>query len=496
MTKTSVLIVEDEGIVAADLACTLGNLGYEVVGTAVAAGEAVRLAFSLHPRIILMDISLQDRKDGIEAAEEIRSQMDVPVIYLTAHSDSATLERAKVTEPFGFILKPFDARELATAIEMALYKHQTERRLRDSEQRLSIAKDAAQLGIFDHDAVSGIIHWDDRTRGLWGVAVDTPVTFELFLSGLHPDDRAKVQAAVDSAFDPEGNGEYLAEYRVINLFDQTERWIASTGRTFFTDGRCVRCVGTVQDVTLRKRDEEEIARLNAKLEAKVLDLEEANKDLEAFNHTVSHDLRNHLNKISLGCQTIDMLGSDKLDVESRWYLTATSESVSRMSGLIDDLLRFSRVNHAELRHEKVDLSETARAVSEALRAGERERRAAFSIAEGVVAWGDPGLLRVVLENLLGNAWKFTGSRETAAIEFGTTKIDGETVLFVRDNGIGFNGAEAENIFDPFRRLPETAAFRGHGIGLATVARIIRRHGGRVWAEGIPDRGAIIYFTLP
>lgn len=496
MGKIAVLVVEDEEIVAADLAGTLGILGYEVAGTAGTGEEAIEMAERLRPQVVLMDIWLQGQSDGIEAAQEIRRRLDVPVIYLTAHSDPATLERAKITGPFGYILKPFDQRDLTTAIQMALFKHQSDRRLRESEQRLNMAKDAAHLGIYDHDIAAGVIHWDDRMRELWGVGADIPITHELFMSGLHPEDRVPTQLAIDRASDPKGDGEFLAEYRVRNLFDQTERWVESNAKAIFAEERCVRFVGIVQDITSRKRYEEDIARLNAILAAKISDLEEANQQLEGFNRMVSHDLRNPLNHIHMACLIIEELNGDKFGEETKDYLHLIGKTVHRMSALIDDLLKFARVNHSDLRRERVNLSEAALSVAECLKATEADRRSDIMVAGGVIVWGDPGLLRVVLENLIGNAWKFTGMREMAVIEFGATEIDGEPAFFVKDNGIGFNSAEAAEIFTPFKRLAESSGFKGHGIGLATVERIIRRHGGKVWAEGVPDKGAAIYFTLP
>ena len=166
-----------------------------------------------------------------------------------------------------------------------------------------------------------------------------------------------------------------------------------------------------------------------------------------------------------------------------------------MNRLIDALLNFSRLTRVEPRRETVDLSGMAQEVAAELTLTEPARRVTFRIAEGITVNGDANLLRVVLENLLGNAWKYTGMREEAVIEFGVTEIDGKPACFVRDNGPGFDMADAEKLFIPFQRLPGAEEFRGHGIGLATVERIIRRHGGRVWAEGEPGKGATFYFTF-
>jgi signal transduction histidine kinase len=167
-----------------------------------------------------------------------------------------------------------------------------------------------------------------------------------------------------------------------------------------------------------------------------------------------------------------------------------------MNDLISTLLTFSSSSRGEVRQEVINLSAVAKSVSEDLRLNAPNRKVIFHIAEGVEGIGDAALLRVVLTNLIGNAWKYTGTREEAVIEFGVTQIEGQETFFVKDNGTGFDMADADGLFTPFTRLPGADAFRGFGIGLATVARIIQRHGGRVWATSEREKGATFYFTLP
>lgn len=251
----------------------------------------------------------------------------------------------------------------------------------------------------------------------------------------------------------------------------------------------------VSDVTDHKRAEEEIERLNTELAARAAELEAANRELEAFNFTVAHDLRKPLTTVNGYCEVIREQCGDKLDEQCKSYLQEAYDGTWRMNRLIDTLLNFSRLSHVELRRETVDLSAMAQALAAELKLAEPARRATFRITEGISVTGDASLLHIVLENLLGNAWKYTGKREEAVIEFGMTEIDGRPACFVRDNGPGFAAADAEKIFIPFQRLPGVEEYRGFGIGLATVDRIIRRHGGKVWAEGEPGNGATFYFTL-
>jgi PAS domain S-box-containing protein len=261
------------------------------------------------------------------------------------------------------------------------------------------------------------------------------------------------------------------------------------------DGQPMHVAGVAFDITERKQAEEEIERLNLSLAARAAELEDVNRELEAFNYSVAHDLRNPLNVISSYCQVIQEMCGDKLDEHCKEYLHETYGGTMRMNRLIEALLQFSRLVHAELNRERVDLSSIAKEVAGELKGMEPARRVEVRIADRIDANGDANLLRVVLANLLGNAWKYTVTREDAVIEFAATEIDGQPVFLVQDNGNGFDMAYADKPFAPFQRLPGAEECRGFGIGLATVERIIRRHGGRVWAEGELGKGATFYFTL-
>jgi PAS domain S-box-containing protein len=252
----------------------------------------------------------------------------------------------------------------------------------------------------------------------------------------------------------------------------------------------------ISDISKRKRTEEEIVRLNADLSARAAELEDANQELEAFNYTVAHDLRNPLNVISGYCQVMKELCGANIGEQCRRYIQETYDGTLRMNRLIEALLNFSRLVHVELNRDRVDLSNMTKEVVEELKGpGTAARRVDIRIADGIVANGDAILLRMVLANLLDNAWKYTATQEEAVIEFGATDIDGKPVYFVRDNGSGFNMADANKLFAPFQCLPNAEKNRGFGIGLATVQRVVRRHRGRVWAESEPGKGATFYFTL-
>jgi PAS domain S-box-containing protein len=243
-----------------------------------------------------------------------------------------------------------------------------------------------------------------------------------------------------------------------------------------------------KDITERKRTEEAIKTSNQQLQA-------ANKELEAFSYSVSHDLRAPLRSIDGFSQALLEDCAATLAPESAAHLQRIRRASQHMAQLIDDLLNLSRITRSELQRVPVDLSALTQGIVDGLRETAPTRLVDVVISPGLVATGDARLLRVVLENLLGNAWKFTRKRPRARIEFGTMDHDGAPAYFVRDDGAGFDMAHAKKLFGAFQRIHSTTEFEGTGIGLATVQRVIRKHGGRVWAESAPEQGATFYFTL-
>ncbi|NVN89308.1 MAG: PAS domain-containing protein [Desulfuromonadales bacterium] len=265
------------------------------------------------------------------------------------------------------------------------------------------------------------------------------------------------------------------------------------------NGVTIGAIETLNDITDRKLAENKLQHayneLDERVKARTRELEAANKELESFAYSVSHDLRTPLRAIDGFSQALLEEYDDKLDEQGKDYLNRLRAGSQRMGVLIDNILRLSRLSREEMHYESVDLSALADEIAEELRSGEPDRHADFFIAPCLMVRGDPALFRIAMQNLLANAWKFTSLKEYTRIEFGAKDIKGEKVFYVSDNGAGFDMAYGDKLFGVFQRLHGAKEFPGTGIGLAIVQRVISRHGGRVWAEAEVDKGATLYFVV-
>ena len=263
-----------------------------------------------------------------------------------------------------------------------------------------------------------------------------------------------------------------------------------------TDVEIAQSLGQLSwEIFERIRAVDELQTAHAEVERRTQELAATNKELEAFSYSVSHDLRAPL-RAMMGFSELLFKGySDKLDDKGKKQLTWVTNGAEKMNQIIDELLHLSRISRQDVKRQDVDLSRIAASLVAELREAQPDRGVAVDIKEGITAFADVQLVKVALSNLLGNAWKFTSKTENARIEFGAFEQEGKTVYYVKDNGAGFDQKFAERLFLPFQRLHSEQEFEGTGIGLATVERAVRRHGGRIWAEGKTDEGAAFFFTL-
>jgi len=252
---------------------------------------------------------------------------------------------------------------------------------------------------------------------------------------------------------------------------------------------------TFIDITERKKAEEKLKETMTKLERSSSQLAATNKELETFSYSVSHDLRSPLRSIDGFSQALMEDYKEQLDETGRDYVRRLRNASQKMAELIDSILKLSRLTRSEMHHVPIDLSVLAKEIAYRLQETQPERRVKFLIDKELTANGDPQLLRVLLENLLGNAWKFTSKKPQAQIEFSVNRDNGKKAYFIRDNGAGFDMTYVDKLFGAFQRLHDAMEFPGTGIGLATVQRIVHRHGGAIWAEGVVGKGATFHFTL-
>lgn len=379
----------------------------------------------------------------------------------------------------------------------------SEQALREALQKLEMIVQGSPLAIYTRDLHGIVTSWNPAAEKMFGWRADEIIGQPLLTvpEGKQQETEALRQRVL--------NGESFVQAEVRRRRRDGSTFDISSTLAPLRDsaGRISGYLAIAADITERKRAEAEIRSLNNELEARVAErtrqleaanseLEFTNRELESFSYSVAHDLRAPLRAINGYCGILaeDFAGKP-LDGAALDYLQRTRTAAGRMGELIDDLLDLTRVGRTEVRRDEIDLSALAHAVAATLRSADPHRNVDIVIAPAAPARADPGLTRIALENLFGNAWKFTSKSGSARIEFGVAAFEGKPVYFVRDNGVGFDPAFGDKLFEQFQRLHEDHEFEGTGIGLAIVDRIVRRHEGKIWAEGAVGQGATFYFTL-
>lgn len=394
-------------------------------------------------------------------------------------------------------------RKLNTSLEQRVEERTRELQavnaaLSESEERVRLATEAAEIGVWAWDLKTNELIWDPRMFELYGLTADPQgrAVYEDWRARVLPEDLAEQEARLQHTVATCGRSH--REFRIVRASDQAMRFIQAAEMVVVdAEGKAARVVGINRDITGRKLAEEQIFRLNADLRTRAAELEAANRELEGFSYSVSHDLRAPLRAVDGYSRMLIEDYADQLDDEGRRKLGVVRSESQRMAQLIDDLLAFSRISRQKTEHEAIDMHTMAREVFEELAALDPERKLRLDLQPLPPVQGTRAMIRQVLVNLISNAIKFTKGREPGEITIGVREDGaGERIYFVGDNGAGFDMRHASKLFGVFQRLHGQHEFAGTGVGLALVQRIVQRHGGRVWAEAEVGRGATFFFTLP
>jgi len=398
-------------------------------------------------------------------------------------------------------LEHLEAGRKRTEEELALVRERlwcVQQALQQSEEVYRLVSALTSNFIFklavDSDGSMKTVLMTEEFQAIAGYDLDDLKNQGMWTEVVHPDDRPNVLAFFRSAARSGKQGEI--ENRVITKSGET-RWlrVLIVPQWEEKSRRVTTITGAAKDITERKRAEAKIEELNADLRCRVEEIQATNKELEAFAHTLSHDLQTPLISIEAFSRRVAKGYSTSLDSKGQEYLRVVIENASRMRELVDDLLSFFKVERKNAEYRLVDMNKLCREAYEAVISTCPDRPIRLYVEKLPDAYGDRVMLREVFMNLFQNCVKFTRPRPTAEIGVGGNEEPEATVYYVKDNGIGFPQEQAKRLFQPFERLHSSNEFEGTGIGLAIVRRIIERHGGRVWAESKPDQGATFYFTI-
>ena len=489
----AILVVEDDQKAIEYLSRLIANRYPDCLLYLAEHGQRGLELFEAHrPDLVVTDLNMPVL-DGIEMAARIKAlDPGVPIVAITAKSDIPSLLSAIKIGINRYVLKPIEVEKLFESVDDCMERITLNRRVKEQNDfilKLSLAVEQSTNMIIIGNSRGTIEYVNPVFTQITGYTSDeiTGQSLRVLMANSAPLDSFEMLWSA-LARGAKWQGEALVYKKNRELF-----WVEAFVSPLASEpGHFTHFVAVIQDISERKQAEENIRRINAELEQRV---QERTSELESFCYSVSHDLRAPLRGISGFSTILQEDFSDRLNDSGKECLERIKSAALTMGQLIDDLLNLSRVTRVPLCRKKVNLSELAAKIVEGFREHEPERTVEVAISKAIEADGDPNLIRVLLENLLGNAWKFNSKEVHPRIEFGKRLLNREVVYFVGDNGIGFDMAHVPMLFKPFNRLHGAGEFAGHGIGLATVERIVSRHGGRIWAEGEVGKGAKFYFTL-
>jgi diguanylate cyclase (GGDEF)-like protein len=505
--KTEILIVEDEGVVALHLRQRLASLGYKVTATVDSGNRALEEICARKPDLVIMDIHIKGEIDGIETARSIPAGLQMPVIYLSAFCEEATLERARATKPYGYLLKPFSERELHATIQMALERHKLELALRRSEQRLGLALDSAEMGAWELDVASRTVVHLDRTDPVVAAAPAPDIftgAWETLLDQIYFEDRPLLEKMFEQL-----SGDNVAREVEFRWPGQDGvRWMRVRGKQFSADAAGAnRIIGVIQDVTESREKADRLRRTAADLAAQREELSEAlssanvaSRAKSDFLAVMSHELRTPMNAILGFGQLLDRSTVGPLNQRQHEYIGHILQSGGYLLDLIDDLLDLGKLEAAKLpiKVERVDLAPLLERVAASLDplAWQHKIAVTTSARGDLAASADRTRLIQALTNLVSNAIKY--NRPGGAVHINDEVLAGGRVrIKVADTGIGIPAARQREMFIPFNRLgAEDGTIEGTGIGLPICKRLVELMGGHLGFESTTDIGSEFWIDLP
>ena len=504
---SKILIVDDELVIALGFKKVLKSYGYDIVDVASTGEEALQKVNDLNPDLVLMDIVLDGEMDGVEAATKIYENYNIPVVYITAYPNEDEINRVKVTEPYGYMVKPVDVTELKNNIEMALHKHQIEGKLKESEENFRALAENAYDGILIIDNQGKNLFANQRAAEITGYnnqeLLNTNIN-DLTLNN-------KKMNLINGGLGTE-NSPY--ETYIINK-DNLEVPIEITGsKTTWQEQNAEILI--IRDISDRKKTEkymqellkqekvftDELKVVNAyltktkyELEKTIKKLKFSNRELEQFAYIASHDLQEPLRMVSSFTQLLEMKYNDKLDEEAKEYIRFAVDGAKQMEILINDLLAYSRVTTSKDQFKEISTEKILDEVISNMESIIMENHVAITKEPLPSIYGNYPQIKQVFQNLLGNSIKYKG-HQLPKIHISAKEEEDHWLFSFTDNGIGIDPEYSQQVFKIFKRLHTRDEYEGTGIGLAITKRIILHHGGRIWVESKLGKGSTFHFTIP